>query len=155
MEHFRERASSQLSGGQKQRVALAAAMAMEPAILVLDEPTAQLDPVGKTEVIQAIHDLRDRMGAELTVVMIEQDAELLLSFSDYVLVLEQGKIVVEGKPADVFRKVELLTSLGVTVPQMAELSWRIEREFDVSTAFLTRSDARSVICELLSHRGQT
>ncbi|MEX2426517.1 MAG: ATP-binding cassette domain-containing protein [Thermomicrobiaceae bacterium] len=154
MEAFRDRASSQLSGGQKQRVALAAALAMQPEILVLDEPTAQLDPVGKTEVVDAIRALRQRQGTALTVVMIEQDADLLLGFADQVIVLDQGKIRLEGEPRQVFARLPELIELGVAIPQVAELCHVLGERLDVDLPCLTRDEALPRLRSLLDETGR-
>jgi energy-coupling factor transporter ATP-binding protein EcfA2 len=149
MSEFRDRASSQLSGGQKQRVALAAVLAMQPEVLVMDEPTAQLDPIGKTEVVDAIRALRERHGAALTVVMIEQDADLLLTFAEQVLVLDAGQIVLRGTPREVFGRVAELTQLGVTVPQIAELCHKLGHDLGVDLPCLTRHEAAPALMALL------
>jgi energy-coupling factor transporter ATP-binding protein EcfA2 len=149
MEAYRDRASSQLSGGQKQRVALAAALAMQPEILVLDEPTAQLDPIGKTEVVDAIHELRQRRGKELTVVMIEQDADLLLRFADRIIVLDQGRIELEGTPDRVFGRLPDLIELGVTVPQIAEVCHALGQRLEISLTCLSTEDALRQLQPLL------
>lgn len=141
MDTFRERPSGQLSGGQKQRVAIAAALAMEPEILVLDEPTAQLDPIGKAEVADAIRALRQRAGSAMTVIVIEQDADLLLRITDHVLVLDAGKITMRGSPREVFSRVSELIELGVAVPQIAELCHVLGEDLGVDLPFLTRDEA--------------
>jgi energy-coupling factor transporter ATP-binding protein EcfA2 len=153
MREFRDRASSHLSGGQKQRVALAAVLAMQPEVLVLDEPTAQLDPVGRSEVVDAIRALRERQGATLTVVMIEQDADLLLSFADQVLVLDAGKIAMRGTPREVFSRVEELMKLGVSVPAIAELCHALHEDLGVDLSCLTRHEAAPALTALLDGTG--
>ena len=137
----RERSANQLSGGQKQRVAIAAVLAMRPEVLVLDEPTAQLDPVGKYEVASAIETLRRELGSRLTVVMVEQDAELLAQFADRVVVLDAGQIVMQGAPNEVFARVAELRRLGVAVPQLAEVAVRLNSELGTRFDFLTHDEA--------------
>lgn len=137
----RERSANQLSGGQKQRVAIAAVLAMRPEVLVLDEPTAQLDPLGKYEVALAIETLRRELGARLTVVMVEQDAELLAQFADRVIVLDAGQVVMQGTPREVFARVGELERLGVAVPQLAEVAQRLNRELGTDFDFLTHDEA--------------
>jgi len=119
---LRERSPAHLSGGQQRRLAIAAVLAMRPSILVLDEPTAGLDPLGRREVLRVVAELR-RQGA--TVIMATQDADAVAELADRVIVLEAGRIALEGTPQEVFAHVERLHTLGVDVPQMAELSHRL------------------------------
>jgi energy-coupling factor transporter ATP-binding protein EcfA2 len=141
MTNERQRSANQLSGGQKQRVAIAAVLAMRPEVLVLDEPTAQLDPLGKVEVASAIEALRRELGARLTVVMVEQDAELLAQFADRVVVLDAGRIVLQGTPHAIFARVAELERLGVSVPQLAEVAQRLNAELGTGFDFLTHDEA--------------
>lgn len=153
MADARERPSAQLSGGQKQRVAIAAVLAMEPEVLVLDEPTAQLDPVGKDEVTAAIAALRQARGDGLTVVMVEQDAELLVHLADRVVVLDAGRIVLAGTPWEVFGEpanLARLAALGVATPQAAELAARLNASLGTRLAFLTPEQARPALAALLA-----
>jgi energy-coupling factor transporter ATP-binding protein EcfA2 len=145
----RDRTSARLSGGQKQRVAIAAVLAMQPELLVLDEPTAQLDPAGKDEVVAAIAGLRARGSRSLTVVIVEQDADILLRFADELLVLDGGRVVLAGKPAQVLGQVPELLRLGVTAPQVVELMYRLEQEIGKPLACLTREQARDALAALL------
>lgn len=145
----RSRSAAQLSGGQKQRVAIAAVLAMQPEVLVLDEPAAQLDPLGKYEVATAIATLRREQGASLTVVMVEQDADLLAGFAHRIVVLDAGRIVMEGSPGDVFRRVGDLHRIGVHVPQVSELSVRLSEALGRDMAFLTSDDALKELSRLL------
>jgi energy-coupling factor transporter ATP-binding protein EcfA2 len=119
---LRARSPARLSGGQQQRLAISAVLAMGPDILVLDEPTAGLDPLGRHAVLAVMAELR-RQGT--TVIMATQDAEAAASMAGRVLVLEAGRIVLEGTPQTVFTQVEYLHSLGVDVPQVTELSYRL------------------------------
>ncbi len=124
LNEFRHRAPAHLSGGEQQRVAIAAILAMQPRILVLDEPTASLDPRGKTEVLEVIRTLR----SEHTILLITQDSEALAGFADRVLVLDHGQIVMEGNPNQVFEQVERLGELGLRPPEISEFAHCLNRE---------------------------
>ena len=97
MTDARHRSASQLSGGQKQRIGIASVLAMLPRVLVLDEPTAELDPVGRREITQVVADLRAR-EAGMTVVMVERDPDVLARLADRVAVLDEGRIVAIDEP---------------------------------------------------------
>jgi energy-coupling factor transporter ATP-binding protein EcfA2 len=117
--HLRTRSPAHLSGGEQRRLAIAAVLAMKPGILVLDEPTVGLDPPGRRAVLAVMAELRSQ---GITMVMATQDADAAADLADRVVVLEGGKIVLEGTPQQVFGRVEDLNVLGVDVPQMVELS---------------------------------
>ncbi len=119
---LRRHPPAQLSGGQQQRLALAAVLAMQPAVLVLDEPTSGLDPVGRQAVLAVLANLQ-RQGA--TILMATQDAEAAAALADRVVVLHEGAIVLEGTPRAVFGQEARLHALGVTVPQLCALSARL------------------------------
>ncbi len=108
-----------LSGGQKQRVALGAALTMRPRVLVLDEPTSQMDPIGRAEVVEAIHRLKS--SGEMTIVMTTHETDDILDLADRVLVLDQGKIVLSGTPAEVFSHPEVLRAAGVKIPDALDI----------------------------------
>jgi len=118
-----QRASHELSGGQMQRLAIAGVLAMEPQVLVLDEPVAELDPVGRREVAEILVELRRTEGA--TVVLLEQDPEIVAEFCDRVVIMSEGRIVAEGAPADVFADAEACLALGVYAPEAAILEQRL------------------------------
>ena len=118
MSSLHRRSPSRLSGGEKQRVGIAALMAMAQPIMVLDEPTASLDPLGTFEVFEAIH----RLKGEHTILMVTQDSEQAAEFADRVLVMDRGQIVMAGPPMEVFRRVDDLLALGVRPPQVSELA---------------------------------
>ena len=145
MEQFRERSPFRLSGGQKQRVAIAAALSMMPSILVLDEPTSGLDPIGKMEVFSVVHDLKKMRN--MTVVMVEHESEEIARFSDRVVVMDQGRIVLEGAPRDVFSRAQTLLDIGLNVPQVSELSEKMNQKFGPSRpySFLTLQEAEESI----------
>ena len=113
-----------LSGGQKQRVAIAGVMAMEPECIVLDEPTAMLDPNGRKEVIETIRQLNKEK--KVTVILITHYMDEVVH-ADYVYVMDDGKIVLSGKPKDVFSQVELLKELRLDVPQVTELAYELKQ----------------------------
>ncbi len=120
IEDLRRRAPHHLSGGQKQRAAIAAALAMEPEVLVFDEPTASLDPLGKREVMAVVERLRRER--QLTVLLVEQDSELVAEYADRVLVLDDGRLALDGSPEQVFgQPVEELAPLGVDPPSVTEI----------------------------------
>jgi ABC-type cobalt transport system, ATPase component len=141
MSHLAGRSPFHLSGGQKQRVAIASMLAMEPEILILDEPTSGLDPIGKKEVFHVVSKLRDEKN--MTIIMIEQDSERVAEFSDRVVIMDQGRIVLEGKPKDVFEQVEFLREIGVSIPQVAELAYEFNHTFKTTCSFLSVDEAVS------------
>jgi energy-coupling factor transport system ATP-binding protein len=145
MEEFRHRSPFRLSGGQKQRVAIAAALSMMPQILVLDEPTSGLDPIGKMEVFSVVHDLKKMRN--MTVVMVEHESEEIARFSDRVSVMNDGKIILEGTPRDVFSQTRILTDIGLNIPQVCELSERLNLKFQPRNpySFLTLQEAEDGI----------
>ena len=112
-----------LSGGQKQRAALAAVLTMDPRVLVLDEPTSQLDPLGRWEVVEAIQRLKEK--GDLTIVMTTHETEEILHLADQVLVLEQGRTVLQGTPAQVFGQPERLEAAGVKTPALVHIRSRV------------------------------
>lgn len=112
-----------LSGGQKQRTVIAAALAMQPEVLVLDNPTAELDPLGKAEVLAVIQRLNQEMG--LTIVLCEQDLEQSAPLADRIVVLDAGRIISDDRPEIVFDNAELLQKLGIRMPQVTDLARRL------------------------------
>ncbi len=123
LEGYESRSPMELSGGQKQRLALAAGLSMQPELLVLDEPTSQLDPIGTTEVFEVLVDLKKRYN--ITTILTTHASEDVPSFADRAVVLSKGSIVAEGTPREVFAQVDLLEKVGVQVPQLATLGHRI------------------------------
>ncbi len=122
MYEFRTFAPHKLSGGQKQRVAIAGILAMKPECIVLDEPTAMLDPKGRDEVLTAIHKLNKEQG--ITIVLITHNMDEAVT-SGRVIVMDDGKILTEGTPQEVFSKVELLKKHRLDVPQSTELCYKL------------------------------
>lgn len=124
MYDYREHAPSQLSGGQKQRVAIAGIIAMRPDCIVLDEPTAMLDPSGRREVMNTIHMLNREYG--ITIVLITHYMEEAAQ-ANRVVVMDDGKVVLDNTPKEVFSHVETLKKLGLDVPQVTELAYRLQQ----------------------------
>ncbi len=114
-----------LSGGQKQRVAIAGAIAMRPEVLVLDEPTAMLDPAGRREVRAAIAQLREKYG--ITVILITHHMDECVD-ADRLIVMSEGRVAADGTPEQVFSEVERMRALGLSSPETTELVWELRRE---------------------------
>jgi energy-coupling factor transporter ATP-binding protein EcfA2 len=139
MRAYRARSPFHLSGGQKQRVALAAILAMRPEVLVLDEPTSELDPAGKAAVLRVLAELKRE--ARMTMVFVEQEAETLLQLADRVAVLDEGRIVLEGPPREVFASPARLGALGLDVPQLGQAAELFRANTGRPYAFLTVEEA--------------
>ncbi len=122
--HLRHRPTSELSGGQKQRLAIAAAVALRPQILVLDEPTSELDPIGTREVFDVLRMLN--RDYQLTIVVVEQKLNILLEYINRLLILNQGKTVCDLPPRRILEQPRLLTEIGLQVPPVSELAFRLQ-----------------------------
>lgn len=125
MYEYREHAPHLLSGGQKQRIAIAGVIAMEPKCIVLDEPTAMLDPRGRREVVETIGRLNKEKG--ITAVLITHHMDEAAK-ADRVVVLHKGKVAADGTPEEVFAQVELLHDLGLAAPESVELCWELNKQ---------------------------
>ncbi len=148
MYEYREHAPHQLSGGQKQRVAIAGILAMRPRCIVLDEPTAMLDPKGRREVMKTIRQLNREHGT--TVVLITHYMEEA-AVSDRVVVIDNGEVLRDGTPKQVFSEVELLKSVGLDVPQVTELVYELRKEgVDLPQDILTEEECYEAIKGLLT-----
>lgn len=121
---YRKHESHRLSGGQKQRIAIAGVIAMQTKCIVLDEPTAMLDPKGRREVMNALHKLKDELG--ITVILVTHFMDEAVK-ADRVIVMNDGEIALDGTPADVFSNSELLSSIGLSVPKALELTVELRR----------------------------
>lgn len=125
MTAYRYHSPNRLSGGQKQRVAIAGVMAMKPECIVLDEPTAMLDPNGRKEVIRTVHELNRAEG--ITMVLITHYMEEVVD-ADRVIVMDDGHIVMDGTPKEIFSRVEELKQYRMDVPQVTELAWELQKK---------------------------
>ena len=136
MTAYRLQSPGKLSGGQKQRVAIAGVMAMKPECIILDEPTAMLDPNGRREVIKTVHELNRAEG--ITVLLITHYMEEAID-ADRIIVMDGGRIVMDGKPAEIFSRVKELKAYGLDVPQATELAYELkEAGMPLSDGILTR-----------------
>ena len=143
MYEYRMHAPHLLSGGQKQRVAIAGVIAMRPECIVLDEPTAMLDPEGRAEVLDAVYNLSRGYG--ITVILITHHMRECI-LADRVVALDHGKIVLDGPPADVFGEVDRLREIGLTVPDTVALLYALRQSgVDVSLGALTIDDCVDAI----------
>ena len=136
MTAYRLQSPGKLSGGQKQRVAIAGVMAMKPECIILDEPTAMLDPNGRREVIKTVHELNRAEG--ITLLLITHYMEEAID-ADRIIVMDGGRIVMDGKPAEIFSRVKELKAYGLDVPQVTELAYELkEAGMPLSDGILTR-----------------
>ncbi|MGN1004551.1 MAG: energy-coupling factor transporter ATPase [Oscillospiraceae bacterium] len=148
MSQYATHAPHLLSGGQKQRIAIAGVLAMRPRCIVLDEPTAMLDPVGRKEVLAVIKDLNTRAG--VTVVLITHHMDEAAQ-ADRLVVMSKGKIVADGAPREVFQNVEMLRSIGLTVPEPVALMWELRQAgLDVPLDVLTDEECAQALQALLA-----
>lgn len=125
MYSYRKHSPNKLSGGQKQRVAIAGVLAMKPACIILDEPTAMLDPIGRREVLGIVHKLNREEG--ITVILVTHHMEEVID-SDKVYIMDKGQIVRQGTPREVFSDVEGIKALGLDVPQVTEVAYELSRK---------------------------
>ena len=152
MLQFKKSTPHRLSGGQKQRIAIAGIIAMEPECLVLDEPTAMLDPKGRAEIISTLHRLNREKG--ITVVLITHYMEEAQN-ADRVIVMNDGKIIADDKPKVIFSDVESLKRVGLDVPQTAELLYNLKKNgFAVDTHALSIKEAAEQIFAALHSEGK-
>lgn len=147
MTAYRLQSPNKLSGGQKQRVAIAGVMAMKPECIILDEPTAMLDPNGRREVIRTIHELNRAEG--ITVLLITHYMEEAIE-ADRIIVMDDGRIVMDGQPREIFSRVKELKSHGLDVPQVTELAWELkEAGMPLTDGILTREELVEQLVPLL------
>ena len=152
MTEYRYRSPNKLSGGQKQRVAIAGVVAMRPECIVLDEPTAMLDPNGRKEVIRTVRDLQKQ--EKVTVILITHYMEEVTD-ADYIYVMDKGKVVMEGKPEQIFSKVDLLKHYRLDVPQVTAVADELIRKgFPVSAGTLTGEALCREVVSLARERGR-
>ncbi len=146
MSDYRKAVPSFLSGGQKQRIAIAGIIAMKPKYIILDEPTAMLDPIGRRDVINTIEKLNKEEG--ITIVLITHFMEEAIR-ADRVIVMDKGQVVLDDIPKKVFSQVEYLKNLGLDVPQVTELSYNLNKlGINISTDIISIDEMVEAICQL-------
>lgn len=150
-EILKDRSPFELSGGQKRRVAIAGVIAMKPKVLVLDEPTAGLDPHGRDEILSEIHELFKREG--ITIILVSHSMEDVAKLVDRILVMHQGKIVMDDKTREIFKRADELEKIGLGIPQITKFM----REFkalgnDVREDILTVEEAKEELLKYLRRR---
>lgn len=144
---LRGRSVFELSGGQMRRVAIAGVLAMEPQTLVLDEPCAGLDPRGREEILGLIRDLHRESGA--TIVMVSHSMDDVASLAERVIVMNHGRVAMDGKPRDIFSRGDELRGIGLDVPQAVELAQKLrERGFDIPQGIYRTEEIKAAIEEL-------
>lgn len=148
MTSYRKQAPSMLSGGQKQRVAIAGVLAMKPDCIVLDEPTAMLDPKGRKEVMDTIHELNKTEG--ITIVLITHFMEEAVT-ADHILVIDRGVLKMEGMPKEIFSQADRVTEIGLDVPVPADLARRLRKKgMAVSEKCMTDEELGEALCPFVS-----
>ena len=148
MTSYRKQAPSMLSGGQKQRVAIAGVLAMKPDCIVLDEPTAMLDPKGRKEVMDTIHELNKKEG--ITIVLITHFMEEAVT-ADHILVIDKGVLKMEGTPREIFSQADRVTEIGLDVPVPADLARRLRKKgMAVSEKCMTDEELGEALCPFVS-----
>ena len=147
-EEIYEKSPFELSGGQKRRVAIAGILAMHPDVLILDEPTAGLDPKGRDEILNAIKEMHNRLG--IIVILVSHSMEDVARLVERIVVMHQGKIVATGTPKEVFGQAKMLESIGLAAPQVSYVMMGLkEKGFNVPQDVYTIDEATEVLYSLL------
>ncbi|MGL5245807.1 MAG: energy-coupling factor transporter ATPase [Sarcina sp.] len=147
-EFYKNKSPFELSGGQKRRVAIAGVVAMEPKILILDEPTAGLDPKGRDDILEQIKKLHDDYN--MTIIMVSHSMEDVAKTAERVIVMNKGKIVLDGDIASVFKEVDILEEIGLGVPQVTYLVRELNSKgFNIPKDIFTIDQAKEAILDLL------
>ena len=148
-EEYKDKSPFDLSGGQKRRVAIAGVIAMNPKTLILDEPTAGLDPKGRDDILTQIKKLHDNYG--MTIILVSHSMEDVANIADKVIVMNNGSVELQGPIDTVFKEVEKLESIGLAVPQVTYLMLKLKAlGFDVSDGIYTIKQAKEEIIKLLN-----
>lgn len=146
MSEYKRHAPHLLSGGQKQRIAIAGVLAMQPKCIIFDEPTAMLDPSGRKEVIKNIKEINSKYG--ITIVLITHYMDEAAE-ADRIIVMDEGKIILEGKPREVFSKVQTMKDIGLDVPQVTEICYELQKYgIDIDTNILNVDEMVNTLCQL-------
>ena len=145
---YRNKSPFDLSGGQKRRVAIAGVIAMEPKVLILDEPTAGLDPKGRDDILEQIKVLHDEY--KMTIILVSHSMEDVGKLAERIIVMNKGEVALEGTPAKVFKEVETLENIGLAVPQVTYLMRELKRRgFNVSDEIYTIKQGKEELLRIL------
>lgn len=148
-ETYKDKSPFELSGGQKRRVAIAGVVAMEPKVLILDEPTAGLDPKGRDEILGQIKKLHDEYN--MTIILVSHSMDDVARVADRILVMNKGKCVLDGKPYEVFKEIDTLENIGLAAPQITYLVRELRnRGFNITDDIFTVEDAKKAILKILN-----
>lgn len=143
-----EKSPFELSGGQKRRVAIAGVLAMEPELLILDEPTAGLDPAGRDEILSKIKDMHNRLG--ITVILVSHSMEDLANLTERIMVMDHGSLAMYDKTSEIFKRSEELKNMGLSVPQITEICDKLrKRGFPIPAGIYTIDAAKAEIEKIL------
>lgn len=147
-ETYKDRSPFELSGGQKRRVAIAGVVAMQPTTLILDEPTAGLDPKGRDDILNQISKLHKDYN--MTVIIVSHSMEDVAKIAERIIVMNEGKVALQGTPAEVFKEVDMLEKIGLGVPQITYLVRELRKKgFDLSEDIFTVEEAKKEILSIL------
>lgn len=148
---YKDKSPFELSGGQKRRVAIAGVVAMEPKVLILDEPTAGLDPKGRDEILGQIKQLHKEYN--MTIILVSHSMEDVAKVADRIIVMSKGKCVLDGKPFEVFKEIDTLENIGLAAPQIAYLMRELRQKgFDIEENVFTVEQAKEVLVKLLKDK---
>ena len=152
-EEYEKQSPFELSGGQKRRVAIAGVLAMEPEVLILDEPTAGLDPKGRDEILDEISSLHKERG--ITVILVSHSMEDVAKYVERIIVMNQGEVLHDGAPREVFRHYKELESVGLAAPQVTYIVHTLkDKGFDVDGDATTIEEAKETILEVFRKKGR-
>ena len=152
-EEYEKQSPFELSGGQKRRVAIAGVLAMEPEVLILDEPTAGLDPKGRDEILDEISSLHKERG--ITVILVSHSMEDVAKYVERIIVMNQGEVLHDGAPREVFRHYKELESVGLAAPQVTYIVHTLkDKGFDVDEDATTIEEAKETILEAFRKKGR-
>lgn len=150
-EEIKDRSPFELSGGQRRRIAIASVIAMKPEVLILDEPTAGLDPRGRDEILDEIKALHSKY--KLTVILVSHSMEDIAKLVDKIIVMDKGKIALKGTPREIFKQAESLEKIGLGIPQITNLVRKLrERGIDIRDDILTVEEAKNEILNLVREK---
>ncbi|MBK1812532.1 energy-coupling factor transporter ATPase [Clostridium sp. YIM B02505] len=149
-EMYKDKSPFELSGGQKRRVAIAGVVAMEPKILILDEPTAGLDPKGRDEILEQINILHKEYN--MTIILVSHSMEDVAKLADRVIVMNKGKSILDGIPSEIFNKIDVLEEVGLAAPQVTYLVRELRnRGFNISSSVFTVEQAKQELLQYIKN----